>query len=241
MSLTYNSPLVGQAENQFSVYNQYPVKGNSNLGKEDFLNLLVAQLTHQDPLNPMEDKDFTAQLAQFSSLEQLTNISSGIQNLSQGTERQEMLSAVSFIGKEVMAQGETMSKVDGKVNTMAFTIDETAANCYINIFDSGGSIVKTIQMESLQAGTYDVEWDGTDSNGQSVANGVYTVAMAAENAEGKPIMVQTQVSGVVKGVRAEGSTYYLQLEDGREVSLMNITKVVSPESSTETGGKEEKS
>jgi len=213
-------------------------KGKAEMGKNDFLNLLVTQLSHQDPLNPMEDKDFTAQMAQFSSLEQLTNISKGIETLTQGTQRQEMLSAVSFIDKEVMAEGDTISMKNGKVSKMSFTIGDPASNVHINIFDSNGNIVNTIEMKALQAGTYDVNWDGKDFNGKSVPEGVYSASLAAENGEGKPIMASTTVSGVVKGVRVEGSTYYLTLEDGREVNLMNITKVVGAATANKgTGGK----
>lgn len=236
MSTVYQNYVQNQTSGQYinNLANQSATKGKSTLGKEDFLNLLVTQLSHQDPLNPMEDKDFTAQMAQFSSLEQLTNISTGIGALAQGAQRQEMLSAVSFIGKEVMAEGDSISVASGKASTMSFTIEEPATKVAINIYDSAGGIVRTIQKGAMQAGTYDVEWDGKDSNGNPVADGVYHAAMGAENGEGKAIMVKSTVSGTVKGVRVEGSTYYLQLADGREVNLLSISKIVNPATTSKT-------
>ncbi len=68
---TVNNTIIGAAEREFE--KQKPV-GNQNLDKMAFLKLLVAQLQHQDPLNPMEDTEFVSQLAQFTSLETLNNI-----------------------------------------------------------------------------------------------------------------------------------------------------------------------
>jgi flagellar basal-body rod modification protein FlgD len=70
--------------------------GDSTLGKDDFLKILITQLQNQDPMQPMEDKDFIAQMAQFSSLEQMTNVATGLSKLPQ------MLGyASSLIGKTV--------------------------------------------------------------------------------------------------------------------------------------------
>ena len=70
---------------------QAGTKPSNEMGKDDFLKLLVGQLRHQDPMNPMEDKDFMGQMAQFSQLEQITNVASTLQN-----ER-----AFNLIGREV--------------------------------------------------------------------------------------------------------------------------------------------
>ena len=80
------------------------------LGKDAFLKLLVTQLQHQDPLNPLDDKEFIAQLAQFSSLEQMNNISEGITSLVKKTQEQDMLNSVNYIGKEVTASGHSVTK-----------------------------------------------------------------------------------------------------------------------------------
>ncbi len=224
----YQSGLLGQAEQEFSIYNTNPVSGNDELGKTAFLELMMAQMQYQDPLNPVADTDFTAQLAQFSSLEQLTNINSGVETLNSGTEQQQMLSAVSFIGKEIIATGNSLSKSEGTISTLSFDLSEAAANVTVNIFDSNGNIVDTIEMGQLQSGSYTVDWDGLDSNGAEVADGVYLVYMGAEDAEGNSILVSPEASGIVAGVEVVGSSYYLRLEDGREVDLLQISQVLSP-------------
>jgi flagellar basal-body rod modification protein FlgD len=240
-STTYNNNVLGKAEQEFDIYQQYRVTGNSDLGKDDFLKLLVTQLKYQDPLNPMEDKEFTAQMASFSSLEQLTNISEGIDTLSEGTQRQEMLNAVAFIDKEVLAAGDTVSKIGNYVSTLSFSIDEAAGDCYVNIFDQNNNIVETVELGALSAGDYSVTWDGKDYNGQAVSDGIYSVAMAAESTSGEPILINTQVSGKVRGVRVEGSEYMLTLEDGREVSLLQIERVITPNNNDAENQDEEES
>ena len=187
----------------------------------------MAQMQYQDPLNPVADTDFTAQLAQFSSLEQLTNINSGVETLNAGTEQQQMLNAVSFIGKEITATGNSLSKMDGNISSLSFELSEAAANVTVNIFDSSGNIVDTIEMGQLQAGSYNVDWDGLDSDGSELADGVYLCYMGAEDADGNAVLVTPSATGVVEGVEVVGSSYYLRLEDGREVDLLQITEVVS--------------
>ncbi|MDI2589255.1 flagellar hook assembly protein FlgD [Psychrobacillus sp. NEAU-3TGS] len=75
--------------------------GNSALGKDAFLKILMAQLQNQDPTNPMKDTEFIAQMAQFSSLEQMSNLTKAFENFAQVQEQSQMIEYSSFVGKEV--------------------------------------------------------------------------------------------------------------------------------------------
>ncbi len=86
--------------------------GSSVLGKDDFLRLLVAQLRNQNPLEPMDDREFVAQLAQFSALEQMHNVSQAVQALSQ---RQEAAAAVQLVGRRVVVQNADGTTTEGVV------------------------------------------------------------------------------------------------------------------------------
>ncbi|TVM19794.1 flagellar hook assembly protein FlgD [Oceanidesulfovibrio indonesiensis] len=202
--------------------------GKSELGKEDFLTLLVVQLQNQDPLNPMDDTQFTSQLAEFSSLEQLTNINKGVESLNGGSERDQMITAVNFIGKEVRASGDMIGKSNSGVSTLFFELDEPIATGFVNFFDKAGGIVNTIQLGAMQAGQYEITWDGKDYNGNNVPNGVYYVSMACEDHNGKPVLVDTDVSGKVVGVQKEDGLFFLRLQDGRLVEFSSIKEVVNP-------------
>lgn len=98
--LTYNNTTT----------NQVKTRGSSELGKEEFLKLLVCQMQNQDPLNPQSDQQFIAQLAQFSSLEQMTNLNSTMSNTS----------AYSLVGKEVIVQKKDS---DGTTTEVRGTVD----------------------------------------------------------------------------------------------------------------------
>ncbi|MBT8764202.1 hypothetical protein KFV02_09680 [Desulfohalobiaceae bacterium Ax17] len=200
------------------------------MGKDEFLKLLVTQLEHQDPLNPMDDREFTAQLAQFSSLEQLTSISEGIKSLNEDKARQEMLGAVSFIGKEVRASGDSLSKEGNNVSTVYYHFDDVASKVYINIFDSFGNLVRSENVGSRQPGDYEFVWDGKTYTGSYAPDGVYSVSIAAEGVNGQPVLVDTEVSGKVSGVQNMNGQSYLRLEDGRQVNFVDVKEIVNPSS-----------
>lgn len=235
----YDPQFIGQAEQEFYNAKNY---ADSDLDKEDFLTLLVAQLQHQDPMNPMDDKDFTAELAQFSQLEQLTSINSGIGTLSEQTLQQRMVTASSYIGKSVRAVGDNLSiHADGSVSSLYYLLAEKATSVYVNIFDQNGNIVRTDQLGGQAAGEHEYEWDGKDWKGNKLDEGTYYMAMAAEDSEGAAILIQTEVSGVVEGVLYAGGNHYLRLEDGRVVAFDYVKEVVAASESSGGDGEEETS
>jgi flagellar basal-body rod modification protein FlgD len=223
--------IIGQAEAQFQSNKS---TGKSSLGKDDFLTLLFAQLQNQDPLNPQDDKDFTAQLSQFSSLEQLTNISSGIDKLNSATTQQQMFSAVGFMGKQIKAKGGSLAKSGDSVSALYYTLPQAATKVSINIMDTNGNIVRTVDQGGKAAGEQSFQWDGKDSNGNKVADGTYTVGITCENAAGTPMLVNTTVTGLVSGVSTDATgAYVLSTQDGRAVYLTDVQGIVTPSTSTQ--------
>ncbi len=208
---------------------------SSGLGMDAFLQLLVTQLQYQDPLNPTDDKEFVAQLATFSSLEQLTEINSGIENLTKAQSDQQMIGAVSFIGKTVQATGAGVSLEDGKSTPITFDLSKDASVCMVNILDSSVNIVRTVDLGSKSAGEVEFTWDGKDYNGNTLADGMYQVAVAAEDADGATMTVATQMSGTVQGIQQQNGQYYLDLGNGRYVGFTDITKVINDTTSANSG------
>ncbi|BDQ38406.1 basal-body rod modification protein FlgD [Pseudodesulfovibrio nedwellii] len=200
----------------------------SKMDQDSFLTILVAQLTHQDPLNPMEDTEMTSQLAEFSSLEQLTNINDGIKSLGSSMQQSDMLSAVSFIGKEVKAEGYKISMNEGNASTIYYGFGEPVSKIMMNIYDSEGAIVRSVELGSKKAGSYQYEWDGKNEAGQKLPDGQYGIGVLGEDLNGKHVMVQTEISGRVDAVVNEKGTQYLRLSDGRFISFLNVKEVVDP-------------
>ncbi|MBG0775089.1 MAG: flagellar hook assembly protein FlgD [Desulfovibrionaceae bacterium] len=226
--------IIGKAETDFGLgAGAIKTWGKADLGKQDFLNLLVAQLQHQDPLNPMEDKEFTAQLAQFSSLEQLNAISDGINTMAQQSAYQDMFAAVDFIGKSVRATGSSISKGAETTSVVYYDLDRDVAKSLINIFDSAGNMVDSEDLGAQNMGSHEFVWDGKNKDGNVLDDGIYYFAMAAEDENGQAALIYPDVSGEVAGVVTENGSHYLRLTDGRYINLLQVKEVVKPAENTQ--------
>ena len=208
-----------------SMYSSSSQQSSTELGKDDFLTLFVAQLRNQDPLNPMDDKEYVSQLAQFSSLEQLTNISSGLEGMAAMLAKMQQLSATSYIGMDVLAAGSGITLSEGKSTEVRFVVPEDATNVTAHIYDKDGNIVRSVDLGGLSAGEYAFSWDGKDKDGSPCADGAYNVGFTAEDANGEWLYVSTLVEGRVTGVSMENGAVMLTLSDGRAVALYDVHEV----------------
>lgn len=218
-----------------------------NLGKDDFLQLLVTKLQYQDPLEPMQDEDFVAQLAQFSSLEQMNNIAEGI-GLSNEWDYLQMQSlnnvmASGLIGKEATAEYSSIYFDGAEKATINFTLSSSVTEAEFVIKDASGEIVAKISQANLTAGSHSVKWDGTDSYGNTVDPGLYTVEASGTSAAGSNISPSLSLIGIVEQVIYRDGSAYLKIE-GSEIPLGDITAVgevgsLSGESDTDADGPEQ--
>lgn len=199
---------------------------NDVMGKDEFLTLLVAQLQAQDPLNPMESTEFTAQLAQFSSLEQLQNINTGLDNMAVSQESLNSLQMIDFIGKDVTATGSSVALSDGAADELHFTLDADAASGQIAIFNASGSLVKSIDIGAMEAGNHTIAWDGTDNLGVPAVDGSYRFTVAAEDAVGSPVSAGTFVTGQVTGVTFKNGQACV-LVGSKEIPVSSIVEVAA--------------
>jgi flagellar basal-body rod modification protein FlgD len=201
---------------------------NDIMGKDDFLRLLVAQLQSQDPMNPMESTDFTAQLAQFSSLEQLQNINTSLGTI--GTSQSVLTNsqAVGFIGKTVTAIGDTIDVTEGQSQALQFTLDEDAVGSYLRIYDRQGNFVRQIETGALTSGDNSVSWDGTDYLGGQVPDGIYNFEVEAIDELGNTVGSTQYTTGVVTGVHYQNGVAYLQCGN-REIAMGNVVNVLATE------------
>jgi len=196
-----------------------------SLGKEEFLRLLVTQMQFQDPLKPMENTEFTAQLAQFSSLDQLSGINEGVKAFSDAQDGMNRGQAVNFIGKEVKASGNKVYAGGGaSPSVIGYSLNKDVSGITVNIYDQEGKDVRTIEIDPQGAGVHSVEWDGKNNLGETVSQGEYTFSVTAKDAEGKSFDTLTNIAGVVTGVSFEAGTSYL-LVSGIRVPLDHVTEV----------------
>lgn len=201
------------------------------LGKDEFLQLLVAKLENQDPLNPMDDEDFIADLAQFSSLEQMYNISEAI-GQSNDLDLLQMQSlnnvmASGLIGNDIRASYSSVYIEDGNEPSMSYTLDDYAEAVSFTITDSEGTVVATLTEQKMEAGVHNLKWDGTDSRGNRVDDGLYTVKALATAPDGTSSEVDMSLVGAVEQVLYRDGNAYLRV-NGVEIPLGDVSAVGQP-------------
>ena len=242
---------LNQTNNEFN--SALSKQKGSNLDKDSFMLLLVTQFKYQDPLNPMDDKEFIAQMAQFSSLEQLMNLNTSMEGLTTATNNQQMVNATSYIGKLVSVSGNTIGKstaagADGKmetsVSTFRYAFGDNVVKGTLSVKDANGNTIYTEDLAGKQAGTtFEFNWNGKMGNGMDAPDGVYTVTLAAFNDKGEAVLSDQVVDATVTGVVNSDGTVYLGMDGGQLMELANVRQVTTPkvkESSADKGEGEAK-
>jgi len=202
---------------------------SANLGKNDFLKLLTTQLQNQDPSNPMKGKDFAAQLAQFSSVEQLTNISSQIeeQGNSDGALAQSINDSIAtdLIGRTVETTGSTMQWRGEGEATFGLDLERPASEATVTIRDAGGNAVRTKTLEDVSK-TTEVSWDGTADGGGQVPEGTYSVDVSATGGSGDSIEATARLKGTVDRVTLKDGKTSLWI-GGAQVSMGRVQSIAA--------------
>jgi flagellar basal-body rod modification protein FlgD len=198
------------------------------LGKDDFLNLLITQLQNQDPLNPTDSTEFTAQLAQFSSLEQLNNVNTNLEQLQDFQASANNSQAVSLLGKEITTNGNFLQLADGGPVGFDLSLSSDAATVVSSVYDSTGGFVKSFESQNMVAGQHTLFWDGTDRDGNPVADGSYTVEILAAAADGHDIKTETFFTGIVDKVTFENNTPFL-ISGNQKIAVGDVIRVATPQ------------
>ncbi len=200
------------------------VAKSNELGKNDFLRLLIAQLQAQDPLDPQGAEDFSAQLAQFSSLEQLTNVNENLKQIESFGQAVNNASLINLVGKNVDSPGDRIDYNTGETKTLNFSLSADAAQVKVDIFDSTGNKVTTLTLSNQSAGNNQALWNGNDGTGKPVQPGAFTFQVTATNANGDEIPVQTFISGKITDVLFEEDGVQVII-NGQKTAVSEISRV----------------
>lgn len=172
----------------------------NTMDKDDFLTLFVTQLQQQDPLNPQDGTEMAAQLAQFNSLEQMMNVNATLTSLVSAQENSKKLQYLNYVGKEVSVSGGKMALKDGKINDVTMHADRELGRATMVVRDRSGSEVYQRELGVLGAGKHKLNWDGVGTDGQKRSEGVYSVEIKAQTANGDPVTVGLNSSVTIKGI-----------------------------------------
>jgi flagellar basal-body rod modification protein FlgD len=209
-------------------------EGTTTLGQDEFMLLLLEQIKNQDPLNPQDSAEFTAQLAQFSSLEQLVSLNDAVTSLQALQLNQGTTQSASLIGKQVRAVGDAVPIEDGEAANVVLDVASAASTMTVEIMDSSGNVVERVQLAGVSAGRLELEWDGTDFTGQQLPDGVYTVSAVALDARGSEIEVTPYTIGTVQAVEIDGENTTLNIGHSY-VSLGDVKEILGSASGTTSG------
>jgi len=196
----------------------------NELGKNDFVKLLMAQLGNQDPTSPMDSQAFVAQLAQFASVEQLQGIGSRLDSLVLAQASANQTATASLVGRELLYRTDTAQlEAEGGVELHG-QLAAPAQSVTVTILDSSGKVVRTIRLGEHEAGPLHHEWDGLDDRGERLPPGSYKVQLAAANQEGKSVAIDSRARGQVTGVSFENGYPELMLGT-KKIKLSEIVEI----------------
>ncbi|MCZ6728101.1 MAG: flagellar hook assembly protein FlgD [SAR324 cluster bacterium] len=204
--------------------------GKDTLGKEDFLNLLMTQVTHQNPLNPMDSQGMMDQLTAMGSLEQLINLNKRMDEFNATQGQIVRTTAYSFLDKDITINGGRAAVTDGTSTGLQFTLPREAASVNVFITDNDGGTVRKINLGQMAGGSHVVPWDARDDDSDPVASGSYSYNVTAQSGDNQSIPVELFMRGKVSGVK---------FIDGRPVVLMN-GQTVQPKDILEISNRSER-
>lgn len=208
-----------------SVLDKYQIKQdttqNKELGKDQFLNLLVAQLNNQNPLEPQGNGEFIAQLAQFSTVEGVEKLNASMETILSGYQSSQALQASSLVGRKVIVPVDKAVVDTSESFKASMVLPATSSNVYVNVYDSAGSVVNRINLGEQQAGNVSFIWDGKDSSGELMPPGTYKFEAQAtygNETKGLYTLLPANVDSVILG----GSELILNLAGIGNVPLSHV-------------------
>jgi len=221
-SQAVNDAQAGAAENALSG----AASGGKGLGQDAFLKLLVAQISHQDPLKPMDDTSFVAQLAQFSSLEQTIGINKRLDALASQNLSTANTQYADLIGKSVSMKGDTATlNGSGFAVPIQFTLGAATKTTELSIVNAAGQTVRTMHLGPRTAGVIAGSWDGKSDAGVAQPAGIYTVSIKGLDGAGASVDVIQEMTGVVQSVDLSKGSPNLQLDGGVSAPVSDLLRI----------------
>lgn len=193
---------------------------------DQFLTLLTTQLKNQDPLSPMDSNEFTAQLVQFTQVEQQISINDKLDQMVEQAATNQTLYAAGFIDKTIEATGnyvvlDTTSSDSGKF-TVGLSADAPKSTAVIKNAD--GQVVRTLTFDGKK-GRNELTWDGKNTTGTTQDNGAYTVTVNAVDTDGKAVDVAIATVGKVTEVVVDSSGATALSMSGAQVGLDKVLQI----------------
>ncbi len=202
-------------------------KENSNsLQMQDFLDLMVTELTHQDPMEPMDNKDLATQISQFATVSGIEELNNSFSGLSQSLVSNQALQAANLVGRNVLVPSNIGYFNTGGTLDGVFDLGSSAGNVVVRISNSDGELMKEINLGTQAAGRVNFSWDGSMDTGGYAPSGYYSVIAQAvvDDESVSPLpLIEARVNSVNLG--ASGQDMQLNLEGLGTISFNDVAEI----------------
>jgi flagellar basal-body rod modification protein FlgD len=197
---------------------------NQSLGQDDFLKLMTAQLRNQDPFAPVDNTQMVAQMAQFSSLAGISEMSSTLKAISDKLGATSTADALGYVGRTVLTEGTTAfgRTAGGIAGGVELGADADAVD--VTIADANGRALRTINLGARKAGAIEFDWDGKGADGADAGPGPFTVSVFATGADG-PVPAKPLVWAPVQSVSLVSGSPVLDVAGLGPVPVPAVRKV----------------
>jgi flagellar basal-body rod modification protein FlgD len=200
-------------------------KSNQELGQNEFLKLMIAQMRNQDPMKPTDPNQFLSQLAQFSQVTGIQNMQSSISDLATSLRSTQVLNGTTLVGHDVLAPATKETIEAGQPVKGAVDAPDGTTQLVVRVKDGSGTLVRTFSMNA-GSGLNDFTWDGKDNTGTAVAAGQYSFEVDA-TVTGKPEAVDPLLFSRVSSVTIDPKNGSLTLNTSTgTVPITDVRRVL---------------
>ncbi|WP_052367500.1 flagellar hook assembly protein FlgD [Algiphilus aromaticivorans] len=199
-----------------------PEQQKQELGQEDFLRLMLAQLQNQDPLKPQSNGEFLGQMAQFGIVDGVQELNSGFADLGGRLAGEQTLSAAALLGRDVLVDAEGRYSGDGIAGSVQ--LDRPAERVAIEVVDGSGRTVRQLSFDGSAGGEITFAWDGRDSEGEMLPAADYSLVARAERPGGSE-QLATWLAAPVRAVSRDGNNVRLELDGLPPTPLSDIRRI----------------
>lgn len=219
LGLTSSTPVNGSSTNSAAA-----AAAGTALNEQDFLQLMTAQVKAQDPLNPITNNEFFSQIAQFSTVSGINQLNSAFSTLSSQLSSSQSLQAANLIGHDVMVPGNqaqlTSNGMYGAVNVPA------SGDVTVQIKDSGGALVGTLDLGTQSAGNVPFSWNGKDSSGKALPAGTYTISAQVGSGSGAQAANTDVLAQVLSVSMNAGGALMLNLQGLGQIPFSQVQQIL---------------
>lgn len=217
-----------QIQSKYGAKPEKPREIKKTLDKDDFLKIMVTQMKHQDPTNPFKAEQFAAEMAQFTTVEQLHNLNSGMTKLTTANQPLEKLAMTGLIGKTVTVDRERFPHTEGQNEALTYVLPKDAKEVHIAVISDAGETVFEKDMGAQKQGENTFSWDGLKKNTLPSKTGAYMFRVMAKDDRGQSIAMSPNTQARVIGVSFEGQEPVFLIGSAAnptKVTMKNIVKI----------------